>query len=266
MRTVERVAAVLRAVANAPTGSGGISLLELSREVELPLGSTHRLAEALVDEWLLVRDPVSRKFTISFGLYQIGVRGLGGTDMKEVCRPALERLRDLTGDTVFLSRLVGGEIVCIAMAEGRRPLRLFVREGQTMPAHAAASARVILAQCDDAQARAIVAAQRFESFTKRTPTRIEEVMQHLDRVREQGYDVCEEELDADVWAVAVPVVCTARDVLASVAVASPKRGDCEPSAWRTVLANTVRTASELVQLLSAAPDRPECTTAAGVGR
>lgn len=255
MRTVERIAAVLRAVADASGSSGGISLLELSRAVELPLGSTHRLAEALSEEGLLVRDPVNRKFSISASLYEIGIHGVGGMDIQEACRPALERLRDLTRETVFLSRLVGSEIVCVAMAEGRRPLRLFVREGQTMPAHAAASARVILAQCDEIQVRAVLTSQPLESFTRRTPTKLDAVMEHLARVREQGYDVCEEELDADVWAIAAPVVCPRREIVASVAVAAPRRGERAPSEWRWLLSATMKTAAEITRLVRAGAAR-----------
>lgn len=48
-----------------------------SMAVPLPIGNTHRMPAALAEEKSVSRDPVSGRFSISGGLYQIAVRGFG---------------------------------------------------------------------------------------------------------------------------------------------------------------------------------------------
>jgi len=80
-----------------------------------------------------------------------------------------------------------------------------VQPGQSMPLHAAASARVILAYRDPAMVESLLSTQPRPSFTPATVREINQVIDHLDEIRATGYDVCDSELDEGVWAVAAPV-------------------------------------------------------------
>lgn len=220
MQAVARGAAVLRALADSEHGLG---VQEVAKAVSLPLGSTHRMLAALAEEEFVSRDPVSGRFSISGGLYQIAVRGFGRSGLVAAASAPLARLQDTTGETAFLCQLVGRDVVCVAIAETDRPLRLFVKVGQPMPPHAAASARVILAQCAPAEADAVLSAREFRLFTSTTPMTRDEVMARLSRIREFGYDICDDELDEHVWAVSAPITVAEESILGSVTVAAPSR-------------------------------------------
>ncbi len=70
--------------------------------------------------------------------------------MRRVAEPIVADLNRTTGETVFLAELVGKQVVCFAIVQGTRLLRLFVDLGRALPLHAAASARVMLAHLDEA--------------------------------------------------------------------------------------------------------------------
>ncbi len=251
MRSVERVATILRAVA---ASRDGLSVQEVSRIAELPLGSAHRLAQALVEQGLLIRGPVSRRFMISVDLYRMGMSALGNTTLANLAQPHLERLRRATDETAFVSQLTGHIVVCAAIEESRRPLHLFVRVGETMPPHAASSARAILAELGDEDARAILESHTLERFTAKTPATVEEVLAHLARVRERGFDLCEDELDRNVWAVSVPVTDAESGLRASISLASPDRGRRESELQREAVALLQREATELLTEIRAGAD------------
>jgi DNA-binding IclR family transcriptional regulator len=134
---------------------------------------------------------------------------------------AIRRASEATGETVFLSEIVGDRVVCLALVESRHPLRLFVRIGQEMPLHAAASARVLLAYRTAAEVRRMLDATVFTQFTADTPRNADDVLTRLLTIRERGWDVCESELDDNVWAVSAPVHGSTNAVAASVTIAAP---------------------------------------------
>lgn len=90
-----------------------------------------------------------------------------------------------------------------------------------MPLHAAASARVLLAWRDPEETRRTLGNRPLVGYTEDTPTTVEEVFRHLQVVRARGFDVCDSELDENVWAVSAPVRSSTEDVVASVTLAAP---------------------------------------------
>lgn len=252
MQAVTRAASVLRALAEADRDLG---VAEVASTVELPIGSAHRMLMALVEEELVSRSPTSGRFRISSGLYRIAVRGFERRGLAMAAAQPLASLRDRTGETAFVCQLVGHEVVCVAIAETLRPLRLFVQVGQTMPPHAAASARVVLAYRDQAEVDRILDAHHLDAFTDTTPSTREDVLTHLTKVRASGFDICDDELDEHVWAVAAPVRVDDELVAASVTVAAPSRRIPDAQARAGVVDAVRATAREIEEMTRAWHER-----------
>jgi IclR family acetate operon transcriptional repressor len=133
----------------------------------------------------------------------------------------MAQLNRATGETVFLAELVGKEVICVSFSEGTRPLRLSVRLGHALPLHAAAAARVILGSLDERDAESLLQGAELTRWTPRTITDRTELMRHLALVRERGFDVCDDEMDNHVWAVAAPVRDLSGNVRAALTVVAP---------------------------------------------
>jgi DNA-binding IclR family transcriptional regulator len=245
MQAVSRAASVLRSLAEAGRDLG---VAEVASAVDLPIGSVHRMLMALAEEELVSRNPTSGRFRISSGLYRIAVRGFERQGLVAAAAQPLARLRDRTGETAFVCQLVGHEVVCVAIAETPRRLRLFVQVGQTMPPHAAAAARVVLAYRDQAEVDRILQSHRLDAFTDTTPSTREDVLTHLRKVRASGYDICDDELDEHVWAVAAPVRVDEELVSASVTVAAPSRRVPDAAARAEVIDAVRATAAEIEEM------------------
>jgi IclR family acetate operon transcriptional repressor len=209
---------VLRAISEHP---GGLSLQELVTQLGVPLASMHRLLTALDEESLVARSSATRRYVIGPTIYQLATGSNSAGNLAEVARPHLEQLRREVLETAFVSQLIGDKVVCVALAESTQQLRLFVNVGQEMPLHASAAARVILAHKGAAFARRALESSERTPFTNRTLTDVDVIMRHLPRVRRQGFDTCENEIDRDVWAVAAPIGSGGGDVDASVAIVAP---------------------------------------------
>src|SRR5258707_6466721 len=107
---------------------GAISLAELSRTLNLNRSTVHRLASALVDRGYLKLTP-REGYTLAAKLLELGFAARQQISLPRVARPHLERLAELTGDTVHLGILDGNKALYLDKLPGRRRIEISSRVG-----------------------------------------------------------------------------------------------------------------------------------------
>lgn len=182
----------------------GVTLQQLHQQLEIPIGSMHRLLATLEHEGFVTRSPTTKRYVLGPAAIKLGADDDYEQFLIQPPAPLVTASRRL-GESVVLTQLIDGRVVAVSIAGTERPLRLFVRLGREVPLHAAASARAILAFQDPAFAEALLAAYPRASFTSGTVRELNRIIDHLAVIRERGFDVCDNELDEGVWAVSVPV-------------------------------------------------------------
>lgn len=217
---MQPVIRALKAVRTIAAARQGITLQALSDELGIAVSSTHRLLADLVQEQYVVRSKDTRRYFIGPVARELGGHQ-GVNAAARIVHPALARLAAETGETVFITERIGGAAVAVSLVEGRHPLRLFVRLGQEMPLHAAASARVLLSELPEEEIRSLLAQGPIIPFAPSTPKSVLDVFALLPGIRTRGYDICDDELDRDVWAVAAPVRDAAGRIVAATTLAAP---------------------------------------------
>lgn len=245
MQVVVRALDILRTVASSPTP---ISLADVSASLQLPAPTVHRFLRVLADQGFIAKDELNRRYTAGPQVVRL-VKHQQGAQIAKAAQPILEQLNQRFDETVFVNRLIDDRVVCVAVIESSRPLRLNIQVGDVLAWHAAASARSILAYLPDGSAERLIEEQGMERFTVNTPQTLEQVHWHLDYVRSRGYDVCDDELDSGVWAAAAPLL-GASGVLGSITLGAPGerlRGDQKRS-------DVVRSIREAADRIAAAVD------------
>jgi len=141
--------------------------------------------------------------------------------LSEIAVPELTALAEAVDETVLLTRRVGDLVVCLDRAESQaHRVRISYERGSTLPLNAGASALVLLAWTDPAEARALLERSRLHRFTASTLTDVDALMARLEQIRADGYSVTRSELDHDVLGVAAPVRDGEGVVVAAVSVAA----------------------------------------------
>lgn len=232
MRPVVRALGVLTALADH---GGGLSLQELSDILELPPSTVHRLASVLANQGFVIRTGKAKRFMLGPSVRRL-VASTSSDYVRRVADPTVARLNRTTGETVFLAELVGKQVVCFAIVQGTRPLRVFVHLGRTLPLHAAASARVILAHINETSLGDLLTEAEFTQWTPHTITDRAALVRHLALVRERGFDVCDDEMPDHEYAVAAPLRDITGTVRAAIAVVAPLAtvGNAARRAWLQV--------------------------------
>jgi len=110
-----------------------LSLQALTAATGLPRATVHRLASALEVHGLVARDDAGR--------FALGPR-IATRPLADSARPALERLRDETGESVQLYVPRGNVRVCVVSLESPHGLRTIVPVGATLPMDVGSAAKV----------------------------------------------------------------------------------------------------------------------------
>jgi DNA-binding IclR family transcriptional regulator len=123
--------------------AGPRSLAELQATTGLPRATAHRLASALEAHDLVRRDPDGR-FALGFRLAVLGRAAVDTFPLGRVARPALETLRDQTGESVQLYVRDDDRRVCIESLESPHGLRTIVAVGASLPLDRGSAGPVLL--------------------------------------------------------------------------------------------------------------------------
>lgn len=111
-----------------------LSLQALTEATGMPRATVHRLASALEVHGFVERDDAGR--------FALGAR-VAARSIAGVARPALERLRDQTGESTQLYVRRGDARVCVASLESPHGLRTIVPVGAVLPMDVGSAAKVL---------------------------------------------------------------------------------------------------------------------------
>ena len=181
-----------------------VSLDVLADSLEISKPTVHRIAAALCAEGMLVQHPVSRKFSLGPDTAALGVRALGTYNARSTIHPVLEQLAEATGETATFETPVGLEMLILDEVSGESLIGAHPEIGTRWPMHATSSGKVVLAFGDD-QLAARIFRRNPTPLTDTTLASETDLRHELERVRERGYALALEELQAGFCAVSVPL-------------------------------------------------------------
>jgi DNA-binding IclR family transcriptional regulator len=118
-----------------------LSLGELTSVTGLPRATAHRLAHAL-QAHRLTELGADDRWSLGGRIAELA-GGHGGARLADVARPALEQLRDTTGESVQLYIPRSGSRVCIVSLESPHSLRTIVPVGAELPLDRGSAGRVL---------------------------------------------------------------------------------------------------------------------------
>lgn len=146
------------------------------------------------------------------------MRHLGLGDRVQV---ELRELAKRVGETVNFGVVRRRRVIYLYSIESKETLRTAIKVGSTLPAHATAIGKVILASASPSTIDAYMEQTPLEPFTPNSITSPTEFKARLEQIQEDGYTIDMEECHIGVRAVGAPVRGPNGRVIAAVAVTGP---------------------------------------------
>jgi DNA-binding IclR family transcriptional regulator len=215
---ISKVLRILELLNHSPNG---LQLREIAAKTEINKSTAHRFLSHLEAEGYLFRDEA--------GTYMLGARlarlGTGVSYQAmlcRICRPILESLRSVTGETVNLAVLDGAEIVYLDVLESQNTFRLASPVGMRRPALCTSLGKAIIANLEDTrQKEEILSSIGAAPSTSRKASSISKLRKELAQICDQGSSLDDEESVTGARCVGAAVFGADDGVVAGISVSAP---------------------------------------------
>ena len=199
-----------------------LSALDISERLNIPLSTSYRYIAVLVDKGFLIKDFELNKYTIGHMVFQIGSTDLPKYELVDLMKPHLKSLASLSGETAVLCVVKGWKALFIDVIESRKTVRVIPTVGTSLPLHAGAAAKTLLAYQTEAFVDAMIRGVGLPKLTRNTTTNPDKLKMALKQVREDGFAFADSEAESLACAVAAPIFDHKSSVVASIALLAPK--------------------------------------------
>lgn len=216
IQLVARVASVLFAFTReAPSRS----LDALATDLDINKPSLLRILRSLQHEGLVQRD--GGHYSLGPRVLQLAEVFLGSISVRDVAQPYVEGLAKACGQTATLAILRDLEVIYIAIEHPQRDIGILGEIGQRYPAHATAVGKALLAfsDLDDLQSR--LGVDGLERLTHRTIVDPNALLIELEKTRQRGYAIDDEERGIGIRCVAAPIYGHDGRPVASLSLSGP---------------------------------------------
>ncbi len=215
VRAVSRALAIL----NSFAGKGLQSLAEVTQVTGLDKGTTRRLLLTLMDSGFIAQDGASQHYRLGRAIRDLAAAVADDIDLRSAAVPVMTELAADLHITAFVSVYDEGDVVCLERIHDMKGIEVhWWAVGGTLPYNCGGAPKLLLAyqsaeEIDRAMKRPLVA-QTPKSVTD--PVRFRE---HLDRIRERGWECAVDDVTVGLTALAVPVYGPGGDIVCCISMA-----------------------------------------------
>ncbi|MEJ2262150.1 MAG: IclR family transcriptional regulator [Anaerolineales bacterium] len=210
-----------------------LTLTEIVEATGINKTTVFRIVATLEKAGYLMRDSDTRRYRPGIKVLQLGFTAISSLDIRQVARPYLVQLSQQVGETVSLSVLDGMEIVYIDRVRNQQIVGVVLGMGSRLPAHCASMGKAMLAHLPPEELRRRLDQAGLKPRTPKSLVDWAALEDELERVRQQGYAINDEELEIGLRAVAAPIwdsssqVVAAANITGSAAMLSLERLESE---------------------------------------
>ncbi len=217
--------AVLRAIRIAEmvlTSPTPPALADICRAVSLPKPTVFRILATLEAAGVVGREPGSKRYHCGGRASRMAGSVLLNSPGRCGRHAILEELVEQVGETCNLTIPDGNSVLYLDRVETAWPLRVTLGAGSSVPLHASASGKLFLSSLPRRARERFLRQCPLVRHTQKTITDPRELARELERVREKGYAIDDEEYLAGICCLAVPVPDAEGRVVAAIAMHAPK--------------------------------------------
>ncbi|HKS45490.1 MAG TPA: IclR family transcriptional regulator [Amycolatopsis sp.] len=168
------------------TQGAWLSLSDLHARTGFPRSSLHGLLRTLFEAGWLEADTGNARYRLGVRALICATAYLDRDPAMPYATEALEIIRERTGLTSHYARRNGAEVVYLETRESRRSTHLVSRVGRTLPAHATALGKALLAELTQDEIAALYPDPP-HALTPNTISSLEALYAECESTRQRGY-------------------------------------------------------------------------------
>lgn len=196
-----------------------LTVSQLSERTNLPLSTTHRLINDLVEHGLLERRE-NKSYRLGLRLWELASKTPGAVGLREIARPHLNAVHARIRQHTQLAVLDGREAVFLERLSYPQAVVNYTLIGGRLPLHASSSGLVLLAHAPAHFQESFLQSELY-SYTANTVHSGAELRRMLGKVRTDGYVIGDGYIHESARGIAVPIRGVGDEVIAALGVVVP---------------------------------------------
>jgi IclR family transcriptional regulator, KDG regulon repressor len=217
VRAVQRAVQILSAF-DSEQAERGVS--EIAQSTGLHKATAHRIMMTLLNGGFLQRAADGERFRLGLRVVELGLCALRRLDVRCAAFPVMEQLVERFQETCDLGVFDGEMVLYVEVVHSKHSLTIAAQIGRRLPAYCTASGRVFLAFLPPEVVEPILN-RPLTPCTGQTITSLARLREELEATRQRGYALDDEELEAGIRAVSVPVRDIDGKVIAALSLPGP---------------------------------------------
>ncbi|MEF3312372.1 IclR family transcriptional regulator [Paenibacillus sp. GYB004] len=193
-----------------------LGVSEIARKLELNKSVVHRLMLTLLTHGYLQQLKNTDKYMIGPKAFELGSVFTNSTNLVDEGKKVLIELVDRIGFTAHLAILEKDSVLYLVNVEPDHMKYLFGAIGQRRPVYNTALGKCLTAWLPEQQLDKVMEGCKFEKLTDHTITSMDAFRKELERVRQIGFAVDNEESSYGVRCFAAPIRNKDGDVIAAI--------------------------------------------------
>ncbi len=198
-----------------------VSVTELAEALEINKSTASRIMETLRQHDMVQIDKTTRKYKLGFRILYLGERLGSYLEVIDIARPILMEVSRYLGQSVHLCAYSHSMVYVIDQIVSNLPYTMSARVGMIEPIHSSSVGKCIMAYQTREKVDEILNGYEMESYTEKTITDKERLLEEFESIREQGYAVDDEEMFLSVRCIAVPIFDYHNNVRYAIGISGP---------------------------------------------
>lgn len=224
-RTIKHIQSIERSIkildALAQSGSSGLSLGEISKQVGLGPSTAHHLVNTLVVFQVAEQDSISKRYRLGIHLIELGNSALLSTTLARIARQPVEQLAQSTGQSCSLLAFKGLFRTQILGTSSQQMLSAKTAPLEISSLHATGSGKLLLAFLPEQELQDYLSRTRLERFTSSTLTDSDKLVHELEQIRANRYALDREEYGLGVSCISAAVQDATQSVVGCLDLVFP---------------------------------------------
>lgn len=198
----------------------GAGVSEIAQQLDKPTSTVHDHLRTLEQEQYLVKE--GDEYHISTRFLQLGDQARSRKKVFEIARPEINELAEKSGEHANLMIEEHGLGVFLYRARGPDAVQLDTHAGMRVPLQTTAMGKTIMAFRPREDVEEILDRHGLPAVTENTISEKDELLDHLEEIRERGYAYDDEERVKGMRCVAAPITDDDGRAIAAVSISGPK--------------------------------------------
>jgi len=182
-----------------------LGVTEIAKSLSLSKSTVFGILKALHESGFITKNRSTKKYIIGQELVELAKKVLRGGELTTVARPFLEKLAEVTDETIFLCVKEDHIIKVLDTIEAKKILKISSPVGTKFPVTASIFCKVFLSPFGNDEIRNFLKERGLPEYTENSITDIELFIEEIEKTRRNGYGLDLEEYMKGVRAIATHI-------------------------------------------------------------